>query len=378
MLDPAVFIGSLLKCGVQFFVGVPDSLLEAFCAQLWASVPAHRHVIAANEGTAVSLGAGWHLATNSVPCIYMQNSGLGNAVNPLVSLADADVYGIPMLLIIGWRGEMIGTRQLKDEPQHVKQGRITPALLSCLEIPYAILAADTPDPAGMAAALVKQALQKHRPTAIVVRKDTFSEVSQPPARHNYDLSREDALKILVNVLPDDAPIISTTGKLSRELHEIRIARGQSTDRDFLTVGSMGHAAQIASGIALAQPYKRVVCIDGDGAMIMQMGGLTTSATTPNLLHIVINNGAHESVGSQPTRAFQIDMPLIAKACGYALSERATSASEIDLAVRDSLSTVGASFIEIRTRTGSRSNLQRPKSVPSESNTRFIRSLGVQL
>ncbi len=377
MIDPKSFLSTLEKHGIRFFAGVPDSLLQSLCAELARSIPPERHIIAANEGAAVGLAAGWHLATNSTPCVYMQNSGLGNAVNPLVSLADADVYGIPMLLLIGWRGEILDGRQLKDEPQHVKQGRITRDLLLCLDIPHAVLGADTPDVEKTVAMFILRAEQERRPTAIVIRKDTFVDAGLPAAPPIYNLSREDAVAVLVDVLPNDVIVVSTTGKLSRELYELRIVRGQSTQRDFLTVGSMGHAIQIASGIALAQPRRRIVCLDGDGAMIMHMGALTTSGTIPNLLHVVINNGGHESVGGQPTQGFRIDMPAIAKACGYATSRRTTTAPEIHEAVGAALTATGASFIEIRTRMGSRADLGRPRSTPSDLKRYFMRSLSIQ-
>jgi phosphonopyruvate decarboxylase len=377
VIDAKLFLSVLEHHGVQFFAGVPDSLLSSLCAQLFQSIPPERHVIAANEGSAIGLAAGWHLATNSTPCVYMQNSGLGNAINPLLSLADADVYGISMLLVIGWRGEIVDGRQIKDEPQHVKQGRITLEMLQCLGIPHAVLGANTLDYEEMAATLIHQSRREHRPTAIVVRKGTFADTGLPAEPSPYELSREQAASILLDVLPADVVIVSTTGKLSRELYEIRIERQESPDRDFLTVGSMGHAAQIASGIALAKPQRRIVCLDGDGSMIMHMGAFTTSGMIPNLLHVVINNGAHESVGGQPTRGFSIDMPAIAKACGYLTAQRTSSASGIRDAVAAALVAPGASFIEIRTRTGARGDLGRPQSTPAESRRGFMRSLGVQ-
>jgi phosphonopyruvate decarboxylase len=279
--------------------------------------------------------------------------------------------------VIGWRGEMLDGRQLRDEPQHVKQGRITRDMLSCLEIPHAVLGPDTLDYEELLVKLARQARHERRPTAILVRKDTFGEADPPTPSLKYELSREDALAVALKALPDDNIIVSTTGKLSRELNELRISQAQSTDRDFLTVGSMGHALQIASGLALAQPLKRIICIDGDGAMIMHMGGLTTSAKIPNLLHIVINNGAHESVGGQPTQGFRIDMPAIAKACGYTAASRVASAKEIREAIKAALAAPAASFIEIRTRTGARANLGRPKSSPAQSKLALMRSLGVQ-
>jgi phosphonopyruvate decarboxylase len=377
VIDPQSLLSTLDGLDVKFFAGVPDSLLRPLCDRLLSTLPAERHVIAANEGAAIALAAGWHLATKSTPCVYMQNSGLGNAINPLVSLADPDVYGIPMLLVIGWRGEILDGRQIKDEPQHVKQGRITRDLLQCLDIPHAVLAADTSGFADTVRGLVELARGERRPAALVVRKNTFAESRASATAATNELSREQAVAVLVEVLGEDVVIVSTTGKLSRELYEIRLARGQSTERDFLTVGSMGHALQIAAGIALAQPQRRVACLDGDGAMIMHMGALTTSATIPNLLHAVLNNGAHESVGGQPTQGFRIDMPAIAKACGYASNARAATADEIRGAVAAAFAAGGASFIEVRTRLGARADLSRPRSTPAESKQAFMRFLGAQ-
>ena len=270
----------------------------------------------------------------------MQNSGQGNAVNPLVSLADPDVYGIPMLLLIGWRGEP----GREDEPQHVKQGKITGALLECLEIPHVVLHAATTDVDQTVGQLLDQARTESRPVALVARRDTFSggTADSPPSR--YSLTREDGLKAVLQALPVDAVIVSTTGKASRELYEMRIADGSDPERDFLTVGAMGHALQIASGIALAQPDKTIVCIDGDGALIMHMGGMATSAALPNLLHVVMNNGTHEFVGGQPTRGFAIDMPALARACGYATVRQATSRAEIGHAVESALAARGSAFL----------------------------------
>jgi phosphonopyruvate decarboxylase len=403
MIDEAAFLAALEANGVSFFAGVPDSLLQPFCAHLASTVPAEQHVIAANEGAAVGLAAGYYLATGALGCVYMQNSGLGNAVNPLASLMDAEVYGIPALLLIGWRGEITGSGQVADEPQHVKQGRITLPLLDCLEIPHALLEAETSDPAGLVGRLVGEARARSAPVALVVRKGTFagdralrpgglaSEPTQPSpsltrqpltpqplARQSLarqSLAREDALKAVAAALPDHAVVVGTTGKASRELYEIRRAAGVAPDRDFLCVGSMGHALQIASGIALARPDKTVACIDGDGAMIMHMGGMTTSATLPNLLHIVINNGAHESVGGQPTRGFAIDMPALARACGYGTAWRVDDRAEIAGAIAKALAGGRSAFLEIRTTATSRPDLGRPAAAPRDAMRGFMRSLG---
>lgn len=267
-----------------------------------------------------------------------------------------------MLLLIGWRGELVGDAQLKDEPQHVKQGRITLELLDCLDIPYEILGADTKEVDQLATSLIARMRNELRPVALVVRKDTFTSLKEDLPQPAYKLAREDALKAITELLPDDVIVVATTGKTSRELYEIRTAQGRSSESDFLTVGSMGHALQIASGLALARPGRKVMCIDGDGALIMHMGGITTAAAIPNLSHVVINNGAHDSVGGQPTRGFEIDMPALARACGYGTACRVTEAGEIGRAICEAVSAHGSTFIEIRTRLGSRANLGRPEKI----------------
>lgn len=298
MIDPAVFCRMMSDVGVGFYTGVPDSLLRHFCSYIRENIPPERNVTAVNEGCAVGLAAGYHMATGKVPLVYMQNSGLGNATNPLLSLADPEVYRIPMVLLIGWRGEP----GVHDEPQHVKQGRITCPLLDTMEVPYSVIGGD-PDGCAEAVERCRRHLAEHgSPYAFVVRRDSFSEYApEPSAADGYAMTREDALNVIVPA-SGDSVLVSTTGLTSRELYEIRDARGEGHGRDFLTVGSMGHSSQIALGMALALPGRRIVCIDGDGAVLMHMGGMATLAVRhpPNLVHIVINNGVHDSVGGQPT------------------------------------------------------------------------------
>jgi phosphonopyruvate decarboxylase len=373
MIDPAGFLTVLERNGVTFFAGVPDSLLQAFCAHVAKRMPAERHVIAANEGSAVGLVAGYHLATGGIGCVYLQNSGLGNAVNPLTSLMDPRVYAIPALLVIGWRGEILDGTQLHDEPQHVTQGRITLDLLDCLAIPHAVLGAGSTDFGDVVGRLIDQARAQSRPVALVMRKGTFTPDHAEAPAALYSLTREDALQA-VAALPGEAVVVCTTGKASRELYEIRVAARIEPDRDFLTVGSMGHALQIAAGIALARPEKIVVCIDGDGALLMHMGGMTTSAALPNLVHVVIDNGTHESVGGQPTKGFALDMPALARSCGYATALRADDRAEIGRAIAKALATGRSTFLEIRTTSSSRNDLGRPKSAPKDAKRGFMRFL----
>jgi phosphonopyruvate decarboxylase len=365
MLHPADFHRLLEEKGVNFFTGVPDSLLKDFCAYLTDNVPGKNHIIAANEGNATAIAAGRHLATGEISLVYLQNSGLGNIVNPAVSLLDPEVYSIPVLFLVGWRGRP-GTR---DEPQHIKQGRITFALLDVLGIRNALLPAET----AKAAALLSEAFaymkKEQAPFALVAAPGTFAPYKlQNKVQTNYPLRREEAIKLIVDSLGPGDVIVSTTGKTSRELYEYRLARGDSPERDFLTVGSMGHASQIALGIALAKPKTQVFCLDGDGALLMHMGGAAVIAgqAPPNFKHIVLNNGAHDSVGGQPTCGFAVDIPVLALACGYKTALRAESPEEIKSAAERLRQSPGPALLEIRINKGARKDLGRPKSTPVEN------------
>ncbi|WP_232100172.1 phosphonopyruvate decarboxylase [Lonsdalea populi] len=362
--------------GIRFFSGVPDSLLKELCLAVNGNKE-YIHQLASNEGTAVGMAIGYHLATNSIPAVYLQNSGLGNIVNPICSLASKDVFGIPLLLIIGWRGEIKddGT-QLHDEPQHVMQGRVTLAQLDVLDIPYQILEGDQNVDFPSIIRLLELAHQEKRPVALVVRKNTFSACTLPkaPLETTATLLREEAVAHCLSVLPAEVPIVSTTGMLSRELYELREQRGESHERDFLTVGGMGLASQIALGISEGQPGKKVVCLDGDGAMLMQLGGLTNSALSANLIHIVINNGAHDSVGGQPTAASRLPLSPLASASGYSRVTSVDSQDALQSALRRALSMEGSQFIEVRCRVGHRDNLGRPATTPSQNRTSFMRFL----
>ena len=376
MISPRAFHETLAAEGVDFLAGVPDSLLKEFCAYVDAALPPEGHVIAANEGTAVGLAAGHHLATGSLPMVYLQNSGLGNTVNPILSLADPEVYGLPMIVLIGWRG----APGVKDEPQHVKQGRVTPALLDAMELPYRVLDGD-PDAATEAAAWAAQtARATGGPVVVLVHKGAFGKAeAKRPTRAVPDtmLAREAAIALITGALPGGATIVATTGMISRELYESRGASGQDRARDFLTVGSMGHASQIALGIARAKPGAQVVCLDGDGAALMHLGGMATIGTsdTGDLLHVVLNNGAHDSVGGQPTVAQQISLTAIARACGYDRVEGPVEAeADIHAQVAALVQVPGRRFLEVRVRPGSRADLGRPKESPAQNKAQFIARL----
>jgi phosphonopyruvate decarboxylase len=301
----------------------------------------------------------------------MQNSGLGNAINPLASLADPAVYGIPMVLMIGWRGELREGVQLKDEPQHVTQGRITPDQLNVLGIPYLVVDSATDIDACLRQQAAR-ALAESRPVAILVRKGTFAPCALDDGYDDSALPRrEDLLAAVIGALPSDVPLVSTTGMLSRELFELRKLAAAGHGRDFLTVGGMGHAASIASGIALSLPDRRVACLDGDGALLMHLGAITNGAQRPNLLHIVFNNGAHDSVGGQPTLARDLDLAAIARSCGFSLVLRVDSIAAVGPGVAAMLAHPGAGMLEIRCRRGARADLSRPDRSPSENKADFM-------
>lgn len=371
MVSPKLFIKTLQNCGVNFFAGVPDSLLKNVCAYITDNVTPDRNIITANEGSAVGVAAGHYLATEEIPLVYMQNSGIGNAVNPLLSLADEKVYSIPMLLMIGWRGEP----GVHDEPQHVKQGAVTLSLLDAMEIPWLVLPEEELAAAKAVEALIENCKISKKPHAIVIKKGTFGSYKlQKKIPNDNPICREEAMKIVVDLLPSDSIIVSTTGKLSRELYEFRDNKGKSHESDFLTVGSMGHSSSIALGIALTKPMRKVFCFDGDGAFIMHMGAICNigNLNPANYVHILFNNGAHESVGGQPTLGFNIDIPTIAKACGYKNAVTVSSVDEISSTLTEFLNVKGPNFMEIRVGIKSREDLGRPKTTPVENKEAFMK------
>ena len=369
MIGPDFMLEELRRLGIVFYTGVPDSLMKNFLLYLDSQREPVVHMPAANEGGAVALGVGHYLATGKCPLVYMQNSGLGNAVNPLLSLADRQVYSIPVLLLIGWRGEP----GVSDEPQHVKQGRITLDLLRAMEIPYEILPADESEAATAIARVYRAAIESSSPAALVARKSTFSGIEglkQPASRQA--MTREEALKLVADSLEDDAVVLSTTGKLSRELYEYRRATG--SDRvDFITVGSMGHVSQIALGVARGQTTRPVYCFDGDGSAIMHLGGMTVAGTSglSNFKHVIFNNGAHDSVGGQSTPGFDIDLAAIAAAARYRETFFADDKEGLEKEIARFKHVRGPALLEIRVGTGSRPDLGRPEEAMSDIKKRFM-------
>ena len=375
MVNTDSFFYSLKQSGVDLFTGVPDSLLKNICAFITDNTSPENHIIAANEGNAISIGIGHHLATKKIPLIYLQNSGLGNIINPLLSLVDPDVYSIPMILLIGWRGEP----GVADEPQHIKQGRITTDLLDVMKIPYEILSSETSSEESdqIVKRMVKQASTLNAPCALLVKKGTFS--SYKLKLDNYyerDLYREQVIEIIINEISPDDIVVSTTGVASRELFEYRTKKSHSHEKDFLTVGGMGHASQIALGISLFKKKRTVYCIDGDGALIMHMGSLAVNANNAgdNFKHIVINNSAHDSVGGQPTVGDKIDIRGIANSAGYIWSKKVIATEEIIKAIHEMKEIKGPALLEIQVKKGFRKDLGRPTINPKENKKSFMKFL----
>lgn len=364
MIRPDFFIEKLRANGIDCFAGVPDSLLKNMCAYITDHFDAAHNIIAANEGAAVGLAAGHYLATGNPACVYMQNSGEGNIINPLASLTDQEVYNIPVLLLIGWRGRP----GIHDEPQHVKQGKVTTGLLNVMGINYEVLAKEE-DEAEKQIAKALKALQNKEVFALVIEKDTFNEyILQNVEVNDLTMNREEAIQTVADALGEKDCIVSTTGMISRELFEYRTAMNQGHERDFLTVGSMGHASQIALGIALAQPERRVWCFDGDGAAIMHMGSMAIVANKApkNYVHVVFNNGAHDSVGGQPTVGLKIDLPDIAKAMGYKATYSVDNKADLAEALKAVQMTNGPLLLEVKVKTGNRKDLGRPTTTPIQN------------
>ena len=365
MIRPSYFYDLLIKNGTDFFAGVPDSLLKNLCAYITDNAPAENHIISANEGSATGLATGYHLATGKIPMIYMQNSGEGNMVNPLMSIADPDVYSIPMLIVIGWRGEP----GVHDEPQHVKQGKVTCDLLEAMKVPYEVLSDNEADLPAQFEKAYKYIKENNAQYAFVIRKGIFDEyklVNNIPVEGK--MSREEAIEKIMLSADDRTAFVSTTGMISRELYEQRDKHNMRHERDFLTVGGMGHASQIALAIAMQKKDRLVYCLDGDGASIMQMGGMATigSRKPSNYVHFVLNNGAHDSVGGQPTVAREIDLCAIATGCGYENVVKVETPEELDAVLNDAETKEKLTFVEVFVRKGNRPDLGRPKSTPVEN------------
>tara|TARA_B100001093_G_scaffold514553_1_gene588828 strand:+ start:2146 stop:3282 length:1137 start_codon:yes stop_codon:yes gene_type:complete len=364
------FYNLLKQNKIDFFTGVPDSLLKSFIQYITKHENKNNHIISANEGSAIGIAIGYNLATQKIPLVYMQNSGLGNAVNPILSLADKKVYSIPMLLVIGWRGQP----GIHDEPQHLAQGAVTKRILNSMNIPFLLVSKKT-KPAEIKN-FIKKIQKNVSPAALLLTKDALEEdVKLFSVKSKYKLSREEVIKKIVDSLSKNDVIVSTTGMASRELYEY-LKSSKIKIANFLTVGGMGHASQISLGIAIKNKKRKVICLDGDGSLIMHLGSLSTIGTNSNLnlTHFILNNGVHGSVGDQPTAGFKIDFLKIADACGYDYIYRCENSIELQSVLKKISKQKGKIFIEIRLNTDFRSNLGRPESKPIGNKLEFIRYL----
>ncbi len=360
--------------GSDFYTGVPDSQLKALCNYLMATygIDPHHHVIAANEGNCTALAAGYHLATGKIPVVYMQNSGEGNIINPVASLLNDKVYAIPAVFVVGWRGEP----GIHDEPQHIYQGEVTVKLLEDMDIATFIIGKETTDEeVAKAMEGFKEILATGKDVAFVIRKGALTDVPRVEYKNDNHMIREEIIQHIVKASGED-PIVSTTGKASRELFETRVANGQSHKYDFLTVGSMGHSSSIALGVAINKPEQRIWCIDGDGAVLMHMGSMAViGANKPkNLIHVVINNGAHETVGGMPTVAGNIDIVAVAKACGYPNTVCVDNFYELDNELEAAKGRKELSLIEVKCSIGARDDLGRPTTTALENKQNFMEYL----
>lgn len=360
--------------GEDFYTGVPDSQLKPLCNYLMDryGIDRKHHIIAANEGNCAALAAGYHLATGKIPVVYMQNSGEGNIINPAASLLNDEVYAIPVIFIIGWRGEP----GVPDEPQHIYQGKVTIKLLEDMDIAFFLIGKETTEnQLKEAMNTFDELLKKGKNVAFIVKKGGLHYDSNREYKNDYTMSREEIIRHIVSVSEHD-PIFSTTGKASRELFEIREELGHSHKYDFLTVGSMGHCSSIALGAALQKTDSKIWCIDGDGALLMHMGSLAVLGQyrPSNLIHIVINNSSHETVGGMPTVAGGIDLPALAAACGYPCSVKVHTYDELDVELRRAKNSSKLSFIEAKCNIGSRETLGRPTTTALENKQNFMRFL----
>lgn len=355
MIDQKILFNNLYEIGLDFFTGVPDSLLNDFCLHLVNNLPDNQHIMAANEGNAIGIAAGYHMATGKIPVVYMQNSGIGNATNPLLSLTHHTVYSIPLILVIGWRGDP----SVKDHAQHKKQGELTKVLMDDMDIPYDVLDSDDTviDKFRWAADKAKEI---NAPVALIAKKAILTQKEKKQEYADSPLmNREEVISAVLDVLGEDAIYLATTGRATRELHEQITIHGFSDEIEFLNVGAMGHLSSIGLGLAVGSPDKKIVVFDGDAAAVMHMGSLATNGRyqPSNLIHIVLNNGVNESVGGQQSSGQIIDLTTVAKGCGYVtLEQYVESKDDLQNAIRQMARANKLSFIDVHVRQGIRKDM----------------------
>jgi len=377
MIDPEDFLKTFIDLDINFFTGVPDSLLKEICLCFNKFIDKKMHITACNEGAAVALGIGHYLATARPALIYLQNSGLGNTINPLISLSHKRVYSIPAILLVGWRAEILeDSSQIEDEPQHRAQGSITCRQLELMDIDYFILDKDTKDYENLIKKYLENSLKTNRPFAIVVRKNTFKKNDYNNlVKSNTCLpKREKIIQNIINLIPENTFVVSTTGFTSRELFEIRESLEMNHSRDFLTIGGMGFSSQIAAGIALSKPNLKILCLDGDGSLLMHNGVMAVNASCSNLIHVVINNGVHDSVGGQPTNAQNINLSKLARIFGYGYCITVDNIKDLNRSIKEALTKNKSCFIEVKSYKGSRLNLGRPNLPPIKIKELFMEGL----
>lgn len=369
-LPPNVFYNQLTARGFDFFTGVPDSLLTDFIQYVGDHHPAEKYINAANEGTAVGLAAGWHLATKRFPVVMIQNSGIGNVINPLLSLVDPRVYKIPMLFLIAWRGEP----GKKDEPQHIVQGGIMSSLLADLGVTSEVLPGYD-EGAEAALDLAHFHLRtKGSPFAFLVRRKTFlTYTSTKETTQKHSLSREDAIHVMLEHIGKFDSLISGAGVSSRELIEIREKKGILFNQDFYCLGAKGHSSSIAMGIALAKPSKMIYVLDSDGSFFMHMGAAAQigSRKIPNLRHIILNNHVHETSGGVPSVGDTVDFVKLAEGCGYVYSASASTKEEVIKHLENMKTIQGSGLLEIKIRSFSKLDTRPPKIGPKENKENFM-------
>jgi phosphonopyruvate decarboxylase len=369
MIHPERLYNFFQEKGIHFFTGVPDSLLKHFLKYINDHASQANHIITANEGLAIGLASGYHFRTGKIPLVYLQNSGLGNTINPLTSLADKEMYSVPMLLLIGWRGKP-GT---KDEPQHKKMGKILLYMLTILDIPFYILDTEEESSFKKISEAIELATNEKMPVVLIAAEEIFEKYSGSAESDKFSLVREDVIKKIIAVAKGDEQVICTTGKIGREFYEQNKLVGNKISKYFLSVGAMGHANHIALGV---QGNEKTIMLDGDGALLMHLGSLATIAkqTKENFIHIVINNGSHESVGGQPTGAFDIDCCAVAKACGYKKAFCITNEDELNNWLQNHFTDPALQFVEIKTNRFSRADLGRPSGNPTEWKENFMNAI----
>ncbi len=373
-MNPKILFDILEKNGIDFFTGVPDSTLKDFCFYLEDYLPKSNHIITANEGNAIGIASGHFLATGRIPLVYMQNSGFGNAINPLTSFADKSVFSIPLIIMMGWRGEP----GKKDAIQHKKDGEIQINILESLDIPYTIISNESKLLEKEINEIVISATIENKPHIILVRRGFFQTYTKTSNSVIYasEISREDAILEIIKLLDKEDILISTTGKVSRELFELRKSLNHNTENDLRVIGSMGHVSSIALGISLRIPNRQVYCLDGDGSLIMHMGVLSTIGkySNDNFKHILLNNYSHDSVGGQESSSDVIDYSLLSKSMSYKNFFQISFKKKFAKTFKIFKNSEGPSFLEIIVSQGSRANLSRPNSTPLDNKRQFMHFL----